>query len=60
MDCFEFMPFHKIGNSGSRDTSSMVQAEIVGLLSLSLCNVTDCLVCVSWPPSTIYFSVTVH
>ena len=59
MDCTEFTSFHKIGNSGSRDTSSMVQAEFVGLLSLSLCTVTDCLVCVSWRPSTVYFSVTV-
>jgi hypothetical protein len=28
MDCSEFMSFHKIGNSGSRDTSSTVQAKI--------------------------------
>jgi len=60
MDCFEFMSFHKTGNNGSRDTSSIVQAEFVGLLSLSLCTVTDCLVCVSWRPATVYFSVTVR
>jgi len=59
MDCFEFMSFHKIGNGGSRDNSSKVQAEFVGLFSLSLCTVTDYLVSVSWRPATVFFSVRV-